>query len=320
MTSAADALAESEAGTASGPPHVGFVQMARIVQSASPEAAPIGGLGPVAAEAVRFRAALSLAFPSGEVEQVERIPNGDGQRWRISVNLPALYGPSSPLPTFITERLMREDPDGLSRAFVDLINHRVLSLLYRLSERHHAPRHCARRAQATAAMLGIDGHPELARYAALLAGERRSADDLLRLLRHRFAPLAIDLLQCVHARTRLSAERLVRLAQRNHRLGIDCVVGDTVSTRATGFRISIAGVPVERLCDFMPGGSAHAELARIVARFNPGALDWEVELLLSGPTVEIAALGGATACLGRGGRLAGDAAVSYPLRVVGSSG
>ena len=88
---------------------------------------------------MRFRPLLSFAFPATDVERVERVGDGDGTRppYRVTVNFLGLYGESSPLPAFLTEELMADDPeDSPRRDFLDLFHHRLVSLFYRCWQKY----------------------------------------------------------------------------------------------------------------------------------------------------------------------------------------
>jgi len=56
---------------------------------------------------------------------------------RIDINFMGLYGAVSPLPVFYTEAILQaEEGDDHSRAFMDLFNHRLISLVYYCWEKY----------------------------------------------------------------------------------------------------------------------------------------------------------------------------------------
>ena len=94
------------------------------------------------AEPVRFKALASRSFPSGEIADVE-FPGDDvpfeKRRAEVTVAFMGLTGPAGALPDgyleLILERLRLRDP--ALRDFLDLFNHRTISLFYRAWEKNH---------------------------------------------------------------------------------------------------------------------------------------------------------------------------------------
>src|SRR5262249_6573415 len=117
-----------------------FFQAVRLLQcQAHPERAAIGHAGPPGREAVRFLARRGLAFPASAIDRIEQPADPDplGPA-TMTVSFLGLTGPSGVLPRVYTE-LIQGRPRGDDRAlaaFLDLINHRVISLFYRAWEKH----------------------------------------------------------------------------------------------------------------------------------------------------------------------------------------
>src|SRR5258708_3908481 len=85
-----------------------FFRLVDILQGLYPGAARIGSTGWPAREAVRFKANPTFAFPASEIASVSPsadIPGG----LDVRLNLIGLYGPSSPLPTSYTERIIHAE-------------------------------------------------------------------------------------------------------------------------------------------------------------------------------------------------------------------
>jgi type VI secretion system protein ImpH len=115
-----------------------FFQAVRLLQRLEPGRCPVGGPGPPAAEVVRFAAHLSLAFPPSQIYEIERA----GPVPRMVVAFMGLTGPSGVLPRHYTELLMRLEKEAdwaerrALRAWLDLFNHRLISLFYRAWEKY----------------------------------------------------------------------------------------------------------------------------------------------------------------------------------------
>ena len=70
---------------------------------------------------------LSLNFPTSDVSKIEKIKLNGKPGYRITVTFLGLYGTSSPLPTFYTETLFREQAEDnpLTREFIDILNNHL---------------------------------------------------------------------------------------------------------------------------------------------------------------------------------------------------
>jgi type VI secretion system protein ImpH len=118
-----------------------FFQAVRILEKLAPDRVPIGLDGPPADEIARFRAHLSMAFPPSQIVALapvsEEHPNP-----LLTVTFLGLYGPSGVLPTHYTQLLMDlvRDVRGAERYslrdWLDLFNHRFISLFYRAWEKY----------------------------------------------------------------------------------------------------------------------------------------------------------------------------------------
>ena len=121
--------------------HFDFFQAVRLLQALDPTRAPVGHGGPPAAEAVRFRAHISLSFPPSAVHDLTR-PTPARPLPEMVQSFFGLTGPSGILPRHYTELLYRLDRDArgpertLLRDWLDLFNHRFVSLFYRAWEKY----------------------------------------------------------------------------------------------------------------------------------------------------------------------------------------
>jgi type VI secretion system protein ImpH len=118
-----------------------FFQAVRLLEKLNPQCQPVGRGGPPRAEAVRFRAHLSVSFPPSEIYDLER-PSGELPVPVMTVAFLGLTGPSGVLPRHYTELLLRLQKEGKGpekyalRDWLDLFNHRLISLFYRAWEKY----------------------------------------------------------------------------------------------------------------------------------------------------------------------------------------
>src|SRR5262249_33684158 len=126
-----------------------FFQAVRLLEQLGREKAagepsyPVGQDRAPAQEAVRFRALPGLSFPTGSVAKLSA-DSRDGAAARPPervVSFLGMTGPSGVLPPpYTTLLLQRVRPRDYSlRDFLDLFNHRLISLFYRAWEKYRYP-------------------------------------------------------------------------------------------------------------------------------------------------------------------------------------
>src|SRR5262249_21641771 len=118
-----------------------FFQAVRLLERLQLDRKAVGRGGPPNQEVVRMRAHLSLAFPPSSIYDLEpvdekiRVP-------RLTVSFLGIYGPSGMLPRHYTELLLKIDKEGKGaekdslRDWLDLFDHRFVSLFYRAWEKY----------------------------------------------------------------------------------------------------------------------------------------------------------------------------------------
>ena len=123
-----------------------FFQAVRLLERMFPERVPVGLDGPPADEIARFRAHLSMAFPPSQIIALD--PQDDERPNHLfTITFFGLYGPSGVLPAHYTQLLLDlvrdvRGPERRSlRDWLDLFNHRFISLFYRAWEKYrfHIP-------------------------------------------------------------------------------------------------------------------------------------------------------------------------------------
>jgi type VI secretion system protein ImpH len=253
-----------------------FFGLVSYLQQIRPEAPLVGSTKSPANESIRFKAHATLSFPAAEVASVE--PSAERpEGLDVRVNLIGLYGPSSPLPVSVTERVIDSEGANALGDFLDLFNHRLAGLLY-LVWRHY--RHFARyepgardpMSQAFAALFGLPPDPRgaaadprrviLLPYAGLLSMYSRSALSIAQVIGHFFAmPVRIE--EFVARWIDIPKQARFALGS-NLPLGTEGLLGDTMRDIAGHFRVWSGPIPFERYTQFLPGRADHASLRWLV--------------------------------------------------------
>jgi type VI secretion system protein ImpH len=282
-----------ESGTMEEPvdPDVLFFHFVEQVSRDHPEATPVGSTASVANEVLRFRANPTFAFPPGEIAAVKPHAALPGVL-DVTVNLIGLYGPSSPLPTVFTERVLDQDTGGAVADFLDLFNHRLTGLLFQIWKHY---RHDLRYetgasdplSLAAGTLMGLlplpGGALEGARsallpYTGLLAMASRSADTVSRVLGH-YLGLDCRVEEFVLRRIAIPSDLCCRLGGPRE-LGVDSVIGESVQDIAGHCRIWAGPMPFARYLEFLPDGRSYAGLQDAIEFVVNGPLSRDLGLII----------------------------------------
>jgi type VI secretion system protein ImpH len=233
----------------------------------------------------------------------------------MTVAFMGLTGLLGVLPRHYTELLlerMRRKDEGL-RDFLDLFNHRLISLFYRAWEKYRFPIAYERAVskaegedrftrqlfdliglgtKGLRGRLEVEDEPLLF-YAGLLAQHPRSASALEGLLRDYFE-VPVTATQFVGQWLPLSQANRSRLGwgEANNALGESAVAGKRVWDQQAKFRLQLGPLSFTEFCQFLPSGDGFRTLVAIT-RFSAGEeFDFDVQLNLRAAEVPWCRLGG----------------------------
>lgn len=267
-----------------------FNELCLWLERRYPQPGGIGSTFSPRRETVRFRANPSLSFPPEEVAAIDP-PREDGGPVTVTANLFGLHGPSSPLPPSLTERVVLADDSGALRDFLDLFNHRLLSLLFLVWK--HYRHHQRYRSGASdpisgmvAALFGMltddarTARPLLMPYAGILSLSNRSAPVLASIVGDFFQiPCAVE--EFVAREIRIPDEARWQLGGSGLALGIDTITGERMGDAAGKFRLRLGPLNAKRCNQLLPDGKDHRPLVEIVRLAIRDPLDWDLAFILS---------------------------------------
>jgi type VI secretion system protein ImpH len=268
----------------------------------------VGQFTPPNTEAMRFRAYLSLGFPGSEIIRVQQQPLEQGRRWQLVVGFMGLTGSTGVLPFHYTEILFQRLKlrDESLRDFLDMFNHRTVSLFFQAGVKYRLPiayeRHkllqqrrekLDTHTHAILSLLGLGTdhqldqlkihHETLVYFAGLLSQRTRSADGLGRMLSHYFAvPVKIeefvgewhDLIDDVRSRLPYPGNPLGQ----NACLGRSAILGGKGWFAQGKIRVVLGPLNHEQFQQFAPGTSNLRQLHELVQLYSGTELDTEYVL------------------------------------------
>ena len=285
-----------------------FYQAVRILQWLRPRSSPTGGGAEADAEPVRFRSRVSFGFPASDVHEVTGGADENAPP-EMTVNFMGLAGGAAPMPAPFSERVARaiRRKDLAFRDFLDIFNHRLISLLYRVKQMYRpsltvVPPDKGLLAQCLYAIVGL-GSPSLRDrlwvedrallfYSGLLSQQPRSAAGLERLLSDYFqTKVAVE--QLVGAWRELSLDQWTRIGVNgsNNELGQCAVLGTRVWDQQGRIVVRLGPMDLKKFECFLPNGSAHKPLQQLTRFYLGGEFDFSFQLILRSPEVPASILG-----------------------------
>jgi type VI secretion system protein ImpH len=283
-----------------------FFQAVQLLQQLHPERGRVGRYGNPDEEAVKFGATPSTAFPASEIQAIEM---EDGAPPRLLVNFFGITGPQGVLPLeyseLVADRVRQRD--HALRDFLDLFNHRMISLFFRAWERTHTNGNVATGDDALNDHL-LDlagmGTPGLAKqlglppaalpfYVGLLAMPTRPAVGLELLIKDYFG-VPVEMEQFVggwYAIDESSQCALGDDSSASSQLGVGAVAGDEIWDMQARARLRIGPLTREQYDTFLPTGRGYRELRALTKFYTGEQVDLELQLILARDDVPPVSLG-----------------------------
>lgn len=263
-------------------------------------------------EPVRFSSNVHMRFSPSDMTRADLRPD-DGGLPRVAVEFMGLAGVRGPLPLFyvdlIRERIRLGDTN--LKDFLDIFNHRLVSLLWRIRQKNRptlstGPTHEHDYARYLLALSGMytekarvafDHYPadydpehddhlllsqDLATYAGLLWAHDRSMQGLERLLHHYFG-FQVQGSQCQGHWILLEPEARTALSTtpRHNALGITAIAGRRVWDQQAGFRLEIGPLDWDTFVDFLPVGRRWDALLKVVRFYTRNAFTFSFRLAVN---------------------------------------
>ncbi|HPC83586.1 MAG TPA: type VI secretion system baseplate subunit TssG [Thermoanaerobaculaceae bacterium] len=290
-----------------------FFQLVYLLERWLDRRAAVGGRGPFEAEGVRFRPDPSLAFSPSDVRRVETAGEEErrrGESWdhRVVVNFMGLYGVAAPSPVYFSELVGFEDvdPDPLVD-FLDIFNHRIISLYYRAWLRYRYPfryevgggdelsgyllSFLGLGDPTTRGNLGVA--PErLLKYIGLLSLRSKPPEALQRVLSDYLegVPAAVD--ELVLRWVAIAPANRNRLGVAASTLGSDLLLGTRMPDRMGRMRVVLGPLGLDRFRELLPDRALFGEVCSLVEMQTFKRFEYDLELRLRGPEVPTLSVGG----------------------------
>jgi type VI secretion system protein ImpH len=284
-----------------------FFQAVHVLEALLPRAARVGETTGTRPEPVRFRASLKAAFPASEIDRLAL--GRAGEPPEMTVNFMGLAGAFGPLPPPLSEQVLARArrEDTAARDLLDIFNHRLISLFYRIRAKHRPSLTRGTPAESNFALYlfaliglalpelrGRMAFPDraLLHYAGLVAQAPRSLHGLERLVGGYFAVAAEgEALAGRWLEIDEGEQTRLGVSGRANRLGQGAVLGRRAWDQQAGIRLTLGPLSFAEFRGFLPDREAHRRLQALVAFYAEDPLEPEYRLRLRAEEVPPTRLG-----------------------------
>jgi type VI secretion system protein ImpH len=272
-----------------------FFQAVRILRKVDPERNRVGHDGDPRRDAARFRTRASLNFPPSQIHQI-RDSKGDDTPPEVTVAFMGLTGPLGVLPQHFTELVADRArySDTALWEFLDIFNHRLISLFYRVWEKHRlgAAYEVAELDNITNYLFatvglgtkGLRNRVSVPDQAMLLygglVGQRPHSAGIIEAILGDYFGVSATIDQFSGQWLELEEFDRSRLGISSSQLGVNTIAGRRVWDEQSKFRAKLGPLTLKQFKAFLPVGSA-AKQANELLRFLVGMeFDFDVNLVL----------------------------------------
>ncbi len=285
-----------------------FYQAVKILEIMDPEKNSVGIEPDPSKEAVRFKSRVALDFPAGDVDAIEE-PAGEKVS-RMTVNFMGMAGANSPLPAsyaeLAIERAWKKDP--ALKNFLDIFNHRLISLMYRIRKKYHIgfdfkPPYDDNISSFLFALIGLET-PGLRRrmqvkdrallfYVGLFNQQPHSMIGLESILSHYFqTPVRGIPYRGQWLRIEPDQQTHIGARGQNQILGESALLGTRVWDVQSSFRLHLGPLSIEQFMDQLPIGRAFIPMCQLTRFYFGAELTFDFKLQLKAADVPESRLSG----------------------------
>ena len=274
-----------------------FHAMVKLLEAMRPDATPLGqGFDPKK-EPLRIRSRVSLTFPHTDIHKLVLTRDGDIPPL-LETNFLGIAGINAPLPTPHTQLLIRrkERKDTAFRDFLDIFNHRLVSMLHLIRRKHwvglkHERPEESFVGKSLISLLGLDGQHlrerlgiqdrSLLYYTGLLWQRPRSCVGLERILGSFFkVPVWIKQFEGRWMDIPPEERTIIGTTGQHNRLGQTTVLNSRYWDSALMFTIHLGPLNLKEYINFLKPAPGYFQLTNLVQYYVGSHKDYRINLIL----------------------------------------
>jgi type VI secretion system protein ImpH len=256
-------------------------------------------------EPARFTVKKGFSFPASDISDLRA--DASGAPPTMEVAFMGLTGPSGVLPQWYTQLLLErtKEKDLTLAAFLDLFNHRLITLFYLAWKKYRFPENYEIGARdrlsryllslsglGTPGLTEMIGLPEesLSFYSGLLSRPAASAVAIEAAVAY-FADAGVRLEQFIERIVDLDPSDQTQLGAGNATLGDDAICGSQVWESQTKFRVHLGPVGKAKFVRLMPTGDLLVPIFALVRCMVGIEYEFEIRIYLKKEDVPLCQLG-----------------------------
>ena len=286
----------------------GFCQAVKLLEMVHGDKMSVGTTPDPLQETLRFKSNVRLDFAPSEVDSVTKEPGRRQPKMLVSF-MGLASGANAPLPASYIELILDRinKKDTAFRDFLDIFNHRLVSLMYRAYKKFHVGFDFKRPDQdrVSSMLFSLAGmntpnlqgrmHAKdraLLLYTGILCQQPHSMAGLETILSHYFQ---------VKVRGRPFCGKWYNLEEdqytyigasgQNQVLGEDAVLGKRVWDQQGKFRLYLGPLTLNQFLDILPVGHGYVPLCELTRFFAGQEFDFDLNLILKSGEVPRSRIG-----------------------------
>ena len=283
-----------------------FFQAVRLLERLDPERQTVGLDGDIEREAVRFRTRQTLSFPPSEIYEITRDGAENSEKPpEMTVAFMGLTGPLGVLPHHYSELVIERSrhKDTALWRFLDIFNHRILSLFYRVWKKYrfaiaYEGAELDEFSSALFSIVGVGTHGLRGRlsvhdqiliyYGGLISQRPHSASAITAILSDYFdVPVTADQFSGQWLKL---GDDVTRLGKSNSQLGTTTIAGARIWDVQSKFRVRFGPLSLKEFRDFIPVGSAFRPATELLRLLVGLEFDFDLQLVLEAEAVPFCVL------------------------------
>lgn len=265
---------------------------------------PVARFSPPSREIIRFTSDSTLSYPSSEISRVTF--NEKHQQWTLKVNFLGLTGSMGVMPFHYTELILQrlKLKDRALLEFLNLFNHRTISLFFQASAKYRLPleyersklhqtnktKNCTH-TQALLSLLGLGSQSlqnrqtfkdeSLIFFSGLFTQQIKTATGLEQMVSHYF-DVPVKLEGFIGQWQELIDDVKTRLPWKGNRKGQNSRLGKTAMLGSKGWfaqgksRVKVGPLNKEQFNRFAPGSGALGALSEMVSHYMGMENDFDI--------------------------------------------
>ncbi len=274
-----------------------FHAFIKLLEELNPKAAPVGVQSDPLKEVVNFKTHVGFDFPPTDIRSFSTAEFPDTPP-NLTTDFFAIAGHPGPLPTPYTQRLIDSDRRGdtAMHSFLDIFNHRFLSLLHRIRKKywvgvssedaeHTFLGRCLRSLLGMGLPSLVNRMPILDRsffpYVGLIWGSHRSLEGLEKIVSSFFRlPVSITQFEGKWQDVPLSQQSSLGRGGKFNILGKTAILGDRFWDQQALIAFHIGPMTLAQYVEFLKPGKSYDALCQLVVYYAGKGQDFTINPIL----------------------------------------